>query len=351
MNNKKKTFVILSPGFAKNEEHTVCLPAQQVFILAIRNNFPELSIIIIAFEYPNTTSPYQWNTIKVIPFNGERKRKLNKLVTWYKIWRKLKEINKTTRLMGLFSFWCADCALVGKYFARIHRLKHFIWILGQDARRNNRFIKWIRPKASELVAMSNFLAEEFHRNHSVLPAHIIPNGIDPDIFPLPIAARDIQVIGVGSLIPLKQYDLFIQLIGKLSKRNPSVRSMICGKGPQKANLESLIAELNLGNNITLTGELDHSEVLLLMQRSNIFLHTSSYEGFSTVCLEALFAGNQVISFCQPMNMEIPHWHVAKDTKEMLELLTKILEDRFSDHQPVLPYKASDNARELMKLYV
>src|SRR5580704_3375147 len=122
MNNKKKTFVILSPGFAKNEEHTVCLPAQQVFILAIRNNFPELSIIIIAFEYPNTTSPYQWNTIKVIPFNGERKRKLNKLVTWYKIWRKLKEINKTTRLMGLFSFWCADCALVGKYFARIHRL-------------------------------------------------------------------------------------------------------------------------------------------------------------------------------------------------------------------------------------
>ena len=55
-----------------------------------------------------------------------------------------------------------------------------------------------------------------------------------------------------------------------------------------------------------------------MQRTKIFLHTSSYEGFSGACLEALYAGAHVISFCEPMKQKIDHWHIVKDEKEMLD---------------------------------
>jgi len=43
----KQTLIILSPGFAANEEDTTCLPAQQSFILTLKKNFPSLNIIVI----------------------------------------------------------------------------------------------------------------------------------------------------------------------------------------------------------------------------------------------------------------------------------------------------------------
>ena len=40
MKHDQKTLIILSPGFAKDEADTTCLPAQQVFIKALNKNFP-----------------------------------------------------------------------------------------------------------------------------------------------------------------------------------------------------------------------------------------------------------------------------------------------------------------------
>jgi hypothetical protein len=88
----------------------------------------------------------------------------------------------------------------------------------------------------------------------------------------------------------------------------------------------------------------------LMQRSRVFLHTSLYEGFSTVCLEALSAGAHVISFCKPMDLSIPHWHFSRTREEMLQSLLEILKDPSTDHAPVLPYSMSDSARAVMKLF-
>jgi glycosyltransferase involved in cell wall biosynthesis len=350
MHNKEKTLLILSPGFPANEGDSICLPPQQSFILAIKNNFPELKIIILSFEFPHSTIPYDWNQILVIPFNGEFKRKLDKFMIWYRIWRKLKQIRREYQIIGLFSFWCAECALIGKYFAKMHALKHYCWILGQDARKNNRLIKWIRPVARELVAMSDFLAGEFFRNHQVRPAHTIPNGIDTSLYLPGSFERDIDILGVGSLIALKQYDIFIRLISEITKKIPSIRSRICGKGPEKKMLQELIGKLQLERNILLAGEKDHQEVLHLMQRSKILLHTSSYEGFSTVCLEALYAGAQVISFCRPMERPIQNWHFASNQEEMLKILLRISLDPANNFRPVLPYPLSESATLVLKLF-
>ena len=350
MLNKQKTLVILSPGFPKNEADSTCLPPQQAFILAVKSNFPELNLIVLAFEYPFTTIEYEWNRVRIIPFNGWKAKRLPKLFIWFRIWKKLKYLKRQDRIIGIFSFWCGGCALIGKYFAKIHKLPHFCWILGQDARKNNRFIKWIRPEAKELVAMSDFLAREFFKNHDVNPAHIIPNGIDVSIYPSGSLERDVDVLGVGSLIPLKQYDLFLSVIKELSVSLPRVRSVICGKGPEESHLHAIIQENKLQNQVLLTGEQPHDAILQLMQRSRVFLHTSLYEGFSTVCLEALSAGAHVISFCKPMDLSIPHWHFSRTREEMLQSLLEILRDPSTDHGPVLPYSMSDSARAVMKLF-
>ena len=130
--------------------------------------------------------------------------------------------------------------------------------------------------------------------------------------------RDITILGVGSLIPLKQYDVFIDVVKEIIKEIPLTNAILCGKGPEEIQLQKLIEQYQLQDNIILTGEKPHTETLRLMQRTKIFLHTSNYEGFSTVCLEALYAGCHVISFIKPMQHDIDHWHIVKTKVEMIK---------------------------------
>lgn len=350
MKHDTKTLVILSPGFPKDEADTTCLPAHQVFIKALNKNFPSLKIIILSFQYPFSTSAYNWYGNKVIPFNGMKKGVIARLFLWRHLLRTLHETKKENNITGLFSFWCTECALIGKYFGKRNNLKHFSWITGQDAKKGNKYISLIRPRPYELIAMSDFLSKEFYKNYAVRPLHIIPNGIDPSLFSIQSTERDITVLGAGSLIPLKQYDVFINVVKEITNEIPGTRAMLCGKGPGEIQLQKLIVRHQLQNNILLTGEKSHAEILQLMRRTKVFLHTSNYEGFSTVCLEALYAGCHVISFIKPMKHDIAHWHIVQSKEEMVKKAMEILHNSETDYTGVLPYTMDDSALAVMQLF-
>jgi glycosyltransferase involved in cell wall biosynthesis len=350
MKNSKKTLILLSPGFPHNEMDSTCLPAQQALVRSINALFPACKIIILAFQYPYTHRSYDWYGNTVIPFNGKNRNKPYRWIVWLQVWRTLKKLNIQDPLIGLFSFWLDECALIGHYFSKKNQLPHFTWILGQDARKNNPYAKIIPLQPASLVAMSDFLAKKIYENYSVKPGHIITNGIDPNIYQHTEIKKDIDIIGVGSLIPLKRYDLFIGIIKDLRRHFPTLKVMICGKGPEQERLEKLIRQNDLTNTIQLTGEKNHGEVLHLLQRSKLMLHTSCYEGFSGACLEALYAGAHVISFFSPQNGWIRHWHIADDLDGMIRLSKELLQSADLDHSPALPYKMADSARAIMTLF-
>ena len=116
------------------------------------------------------------------------------------------------------------------------------------------------------------------------------------------------------------------------------------------HLQQLIVRSGAQDIIELTGEKPHHETLALMQRSKIFLHTSCYEGFSTVCLEALYAGCQVISFIKPMDHDIDHWHIVKSKSEMVQKVIDVLKNPATEYTQVMPYVMDDTARSVMKLF-
>jgi len=348
--DKKEVLLVLSPGFPANEGDTTCLPAQQSLILSINKAYPSLHVIIFAFEYPHTTESYSWFGNEVIPLGGQNRGGLARLMRWIKAWRRLLELKNKYRLMGLLSFWLGQCGLVGKYFGQCYQLAHFTWILGQDAREGNRYVRWIRPKENSLIAISDFLTKQMFRHYGLLPEHIIPNGIDPLLFEPFTGRKDIDVIGVGSLIPLKQYTIFIEVIQAIKKDFPSLKVLLCGEGAERENLTALIRQYDLERTISITGEKTHPEVLQLLQRSKIMLHPSSYEGFSGACLEALYAGAHVISFQQPMDGWIRHWHIAENTASMKVITRELLLSEALDHTPVLPYTMLDTAKNMIHLF-
>ncbi len=151
---------------------------------------------------------------------------------WLNISLKLRNLKKQKNIAGIFSCWCGECALVGKYFTKANVLPHFIWICGQDARAANKMVKWMKPKADALIAISKPVQDEFYKNHKIKPKHVIENGIDVSMFTGTTTERTIDILGVGSLIHLKQFEILIKLVSNLKKIKTDIKAVLCGDGPE-----------------------------------------------------------------------------------------------------------------------
>ncbi|WP_158797178.1 glycosyltransferase [Pedobacter sp. L105] len=348
--NKRKTLVILSPGFPENEADSTCLPPQQIFVKALKEVYPELNIIVLTFQYPFFSAKYDWHGVRVISFGGKNKGRLYRLFMNVRILATLRKLRREEQIIGLLSFWFGKCAYLGNLFTKKYHLKHYSWILGQDAKAGNKYFRKINPEGESLIALSDFIVREFSKNYGIVPAHIVPVGINTSLFKQINERRNIDILGAGSLIPLKQYRIFITMISALKEFHPEIKAAICGDGPEREELQALIELMKLDDNVVLLGRLTHQEVLTYMQKSRIFLHPSDYEGFGAVCLEALYAGADVVSFVKPMDTAITNWHIAADKYEMLQLLKQLLAQPIISRQPVLPYTIQDNAKKMIGLF-
>lgn len=346
-----KTLFVISPAFPPDtsDEHSPWVPAQQLFIRALNRCFPSLEVIVFTMHYPDFAGVYDWHGNDVHSFAGNRYKKLKKLLLFGKMWWQMFRLKRArkNKIAGIISFWGNECSFVGTYFGRATGLQHLCWICGQDARATNFWVKWIRPKPGELVAMSDFLAVEFHKNHGIQPQYIFPDAIDPALFPVQNFERTWDILGVGSLIPLKRYELFIEIVEQLKKTFPHIKTAICGDGSERLALEGLIQSKNLEDNVVLLGWVPHKGVLELMKKSKMLLHTSGYEGFGNVCIEALYAGTQVLGFTRAMDVEIENWHIVASKEEMVEKAMDILKDGTFSHTPVLPFHIDDTVKAFM----
>ena len=350
MKNNLPVLVILTPGFPENESDSTCLPFIQSLVRTINRDYSHVKIIVLSFQYPFQAKEYLWKNNRIISFGGRNKGKLSRRFLWWKVGRKMNTLNKENKIIGIFSLWLGECAMLGNRFGKKFNIPHRCWIAGQDARANNQFVTKIKPDHGELIAISDSIADEFFKNYLIRPLHIIPNGIEKELFRPAIFERTTDVLGAGSLIRLKQYDQFIDCVEELKKTLPDINAEISGSGPEETSLSKSIIEKRLQNNVLLRGEMNHESLLILMQHSKVFLHPSSYEGFSMVCLEALYAGCQVISFCKPMNVNFSHWHIVKTKKEMVEKALEILSQTDLEYAPVIPYSIQETANSVMKLF-
>lgn len=350
MSNKQKSLVILTPGFAASKLDSTCLPMHQHFVRCLNQLHPALNVIILSLQYPFHTSNYKWFAATVICLNGQNKGGLAKLLLRQKAYSMLKKIRKQNELVGLLSFWYGECAYIAEKFRDKHGIRHFCWLLGQDAKKENTYPTRVPMEKEQLIALSDFLQEEFERNHGVRPARVIPHGNNFNTGLEQAGEREFDVLAAGSLIPLKQFDTFLEVIARIKKVIPKLKCSLAGNGPEKEKLEKMIARLGLQDCVTLLGELQHDSLLRLMQKSKIFVHPSSYEGLSGVCLEALSMGAHVISFTKPMRENIKQWHVVQSRDEMIKSSIDILQNANIVFERQVVFKMENTVKNITALY-
>jgi glycosyltransferase involved in cell wall biosynthesis len=100
--------------------------------------------------------------------------------------------------------------------------------------------------------------------------------------------RDIDIVYVGRLSPIKQVEQFIEVVRRVCIARPSTRAAIVGDGESMVGLKAYAERLGLSGNIQFLGK--RADVEAILARSKMFLLTSKSEGLSIAMLEAMAAG-------------------------------------------------------------
>jgi len=348
MNGKKKAVVLLVPGFPADEKDTTCIPPLQQFCITFSLLRPDIQLQIISFQYPDKRGYYLWNRIPVYSVGGKR-HKYNRFFTWARVFIQLLKIRRENNLVIINSFWMTECALVGQWFARLFKIKHVVCVSGQDALKTNKYLSVIDFSKMEIIAMSESLRSHFLDATGVKIKHIIPSGIDVSKIKQTRDRRAIDILGVGALTPLKNYSLFTEVIYELKKNFPQIKASIIGKGEQEYILQENIEKYKLENNLELLGELPHDTVFSYMQKSKILLHTSTYEGQSTVMMEALACGLTIVCLnVGRVHAEGKIW-ICSGKEEMINKLKELMVVPLN-HQPVVLMTNDDTVKAFFKVY-
>ena len=151
--------------------------------------------------------------------------------------------------------------------------------------------------AHRIVAVSEAVRQSTAERLGVPAARIpvIPNGLDLGPWhaaqPLPrrelgIAADAVVVGCVGRLVRSKGYDPLLQAVARI--REPALRLLMVGDGPDRPELERRARELGLEAAVQWLGL--RNDVPRLLKTLDIFALPSQWEGHSIALLEAMAAG-------------------------------------------------------------
>jgi len=219
--------------------------------------------------------------------------------------------------------------------------------MGQDVKSSNKYLGLLKNKNITIVALSKNQSDQFFKLTNRNADEIIHWGID-DV-PVSNCERDIDLLAVGSLIPLKNYSLFIKLIEKIAATNPDIKCILTGTGPEELNLKQLVKGKGLEKNINFTGVLNRSEIFKLMQRSKIFIHPSKFEGFGFVFAEALANGMNIVSFNVGYAQPHPKWFIAEYEQDFINIAITLLASKL-DSNPVNLFPLAKTVSRYASLY-
>lgn len=154
----------------------------------------------------------------------------------------------------------------------------------------------------EHLAVSNRTRREL-RSLGVADAYLSPNGIaTAEVEAAPVADRELDVLYAGRMIPEKNPLSLVRAIDVLRERDPGVRCLLVGEGPEAAVVDRTIEQRGLGDAVERVPFLEeYEDVLGLMKAADAFVLPSEREGFGITALEAQAAGTPVVTLDHERN--------------------------------------------------
>lgn len=204
-----------------------------------------------------------------------------------------------------------------------------------------RIVRLTYPKAQKIIAISQGVKKDLIDRHFISPnkCSVIYNSIEMEsIAELskeqinhPWFADEVPIITTaGRLTRAKNYPLLIEAFAK-AQRSINIRLLILGEGEDRNSLEELVHKLGIQDKVVFLGF--QKNPFKYIAKSDIFVLSSSWEGFGNVIIEAMACGVPVISTSCPSGPnEIITNGVngllvsVNDTEAMADAILKLFKD-------------------------
>ena len=145
----------------------------------------------------------------------------------------------------------------------------------------------------KLLAVSESLRMHIKRHYGI-DSTVIYDMLGPEFIYPDIQKKNknsiFRFIAIGSLLPIKGYDVLISAFAKSKLADKNCKLSIIGNGIERATLEKQILDLKLRSKVELLGRKTKQEIIQLLSESHVFVLSSKAETFGVACIEALSQG-------------------------------------------------------------
>lgn len=206
------------------------------------------------------------------------------------------------------------------------------------------FFVQIFRQADSIQTISVYLAEIARSLGAVAPIHVVPNGVDVELFSrnhsefeldtlrqqLNKKQDDIFLITTSRLVPKNGIDTVIQALPLLPSH---VVFLVAGVGPLETELKKIARNLHVADRVRFLGLVPHAELPRYLKVSDIFIRPSRSEGMGNSFIEAMAAEIPVVA--TPVG-GIPEFVHDRETGMLCEVdspasvaaaVTTLIEDR------------------------
>jgi glycosyltransferase involved in cell wall biosynthesis len=162
-------------------------------------------------------------------------------------------------------------------------------------------MRWLYPRATELVAVSTGIAQELARlGATENKIHVIHNPVDTEKLqhlaatglPLNLGDKTPYIVSVGRLAEQKDQQTLLKAYAGSPLRK-SHYLVIVGEGDQRQRLKLLSHDLGIDDRLLLLGAVDNPYPVLA--GASLHVLPSRWEGYPNVLLEALALGVPVVA--------------------------------------------------------
>lgn len=181
------------------------------------------------------------------------------------------------------------------------------------------------------------------------------------ISPIVHNTKSKKLIAVGRFSKEKGFTDLIDIMSLIVKKDKNITLTLVGDGEEYSNISKKIEELNLKENVFLTGYLSQDKIEKLMIDSGAYLMTSYSESFGLVILDAMNYGLPIIAFdsasgprilLKETGILIKHRNKEEYTNAVVDILndeSKMNELSIKSKEKIVKYSMENIREEYMKL--